>query len=119
MNRKQTFHRIITGLSLIALLNASNPVFSETGQQNFEIMTITAAQATGVSPVGGTIIPYRQVTLSAQTPGRVEYIAGEEGDMLRMGQVLVTLDKNQLLAKRAAAVAQLQNTQVVAKRAKL
>jgi multidrug efflux pump subunit AcrA (membrane-fusion protein) len=119
MNRKQTLLTMMTGWSLFALLSVSSPVFSDTGQQRFEIMTITAGQTNGISPVGGTVIPYRQVTLTAQTPGRVEYIAGEEGDMLRMGQVLVTLDKNQLLAQRAAAVAQLQNAQVAARNANI
>ncbi len=69
--------------------------------------------------LGGSVVPYKEVTLSAQMPGRVEYIAGDEGDSFTAGTLLVTISDENLLAKRKAAVAQydqavaaLQNAQV-------
>lgn len=55
--------------------------------------------------LGGTVIPYKEVTLSAQIPGRVEQIAGEEGDKFAENAVLVKIDDTALRAKRHAAEA--------------
>jgi len=69
--------------------------------------------------LGGTVIPYKEVTLSAQMPGRIEYIAGNEGDEFKKDTLLITLSDEDLLAKRKSALAQydiavanLQNSQV-------
>jgi multidrug efflux pump subunit AcrA (membrane-fusion protein) len=57
--------------------------------------------------LGGTVVPYKEVTLAAQLPGRVKYLAGIEGDSFKEGTLLVALDDSELLAKRNAALAQL------------
>lgn len=71
----------------------------------------TVQQVRGVSRVslGGTVIPYKEVTLSAQLPGRVKHLAGIEGDTFEKGALLVALDDSELLATRNAALAQLAN----------
>ncbi|EGW56048.1 efflux RND transporter periplasmic adaptor subunit [Candidatus Endoriftia persephonae] len=68
-------------------------------------------QAQGVTQVslGGTVVPYKEVTLSAQLPGRVKYLAGIEGDAFKSDDLLVELDDSELSAKRQAALAQLAN----------
>ena len=68
-------------------------------------------QTQGVPNVslGGTVVPYKEVTLSAQLPGRVIYLAGIEGDTFKEGDRLVELDDSELMAKRQAAMAQLAN----------
>jgi multidrug efflux pump subunit AcrA (membrane-fusion protein) len=68
-------------------------------------------QSQGVPHVslGGTVVPYKEVTLSAQLPGRVKYLAGIEGDTFKEGDLLVELDDSELKAKRQAAMAQLAN----------
>ncbi|MES9930900.1 MAG: efflux RND transporter periplasmic adaptor subunit, partial [Candidatus Thiodiazotropha sp. 6PDIVS] len=68
-------------------------------------------QTQGVPHVslGGTVVPYKEVTLSAQLPGRVNYLAGIEGDTFKEEDRLVELDDNELKAKREAAQAQLAN----------
>jgi len=55
--------------------------------------------------LSGTVIPEKEITLSAQLPGRVKTIAGEEGDQFAKDTVLVALDDRELLAKRRAALA--------------
>ncbi len=69
--------------------------------------------------LGGSVIPYKEVTLSAQMPGRIEFVAGEEGDSYEAGVLLLTISDESLLAKRKSAIAQydqaragLQNSQV-------
>jgi multidrug efflux pump subunit AcrA (membrane-fusion protein) len=68
-------------------------------------------QTQGVPHVslGGTVVPYKEVTLSAQLPGRVNYLAGIEGDTFKEADRLVELDDSELMAKRQAAMAQLAN----------
>lgn len=61
--------------------------------------------------LGGTVIPYKEVTLSAQLPGRVKYLAGIEGDAFDEGTLLVTLDDSELIANRRALLAQLSSAQ--------
>jgi multidrug efflux pump subunit AcrA (membrane-fusion protein) len=69
----------------------------------------TVQQSRGVPTVsiGGTVIPYKEVTLAAQLPGRVNYLAGIEGDTFKEGDPLVAIDDAELMAKRKAAIAQL------------
>ncbi len=59
--------------------------------------------------LGGTVVPSRQVTIAAQLPGRVEFIAGAEGDAFEQNTVLVALDDDELLAQRRAALASMSN----------
>ncbi|MGM0592997.1 MAG: efflux RND transporter periplasmic adaptor subunit [Pseudomonadota bacterium] len=59
--------------------------------------------------LGGTVVPARKVTLAAQLPGRVEFIAGEEGDAFEANTAVVALDDDELLAQRQAAMAQMAN----------
>ncbi|MDJ0832414.1 MAG: efflux RND transporter periplasmic adaptor subunit [Gammaproteobacteria bacterium] len=56
--------------------------------------------------VGGSVKAWRSVVLTAQLPGRVVGIAGEEGDSFRQGEVLVKINDDELLAQRQNAEAQ-------------
>ena len=84
-----------------------------------EIIEVGAQKDVDQVYLGGSVVPYKEVTLSAQMPGRVEFLAGGEGDSFNTGTLLVTISDENLLAKRKAAVAQydqavaaLQNSQV-------
>ena len=57
------------------------------------------------SVLGGTVIPYKEVVLNAQMPGRVTFIAGSEGDSFTKGALLLSLDDDALQAKRQAVLA--------------
>jgi multidrug efflux pump subunit AcrA (membrane-fusion protein) len=74
-----------------------------------EIITVGTVQLQGKAVLGGTVIPYKEVTLTAQIPGRVEFIAGEEGDVFDASKTLVAIDVDDLLAKRNAVIAQMAN----------
>ncbi len=56
--------------------------------------------------IGGTVIPFKEITFSAQMPGRIEFIAGNEGDSFKKDDLLITISDESLLAKRKAALAQ-------------
>lgn len=84
-----------------------------------EIIEVEAHKDVEHVYLGGSVVPYKEVTLSAQMPGRVEYLAGDEGDSFSASTLLVTISDENVLAKRKSAVAQydravaaLQNSQV-------
>jgi multidrug efflux pump subunit AcrA (membrane-fusion protein) len=83
------------------------------------IVTVGVAPHGGYVILGGTVIPLKEVTLSAQIPGVVQTLAGEEGDSFTAGAELVTVNDDELQAKKRAAEATLsasytgmQNAQV-------
>jgi multidrug efflux pump subunit AcrA (membrane-fusion protein) len=57
--------------------------------------------------VDGTVIPYTEVTMAAQLPGRIKYLAGIEVDAFDSGDLLVSIDDSELVAKRQALIAQI------------
>ncbi|MCW8930598.1 MAG: efflux RND transporter periplasmic adaptor subunit [Gammaproteobacteria bacterium] len=71
------------------------------------IYTVKTSSQSNYITLGGTVIPWKTVKLSAQMPGDVKSISGSEGDFFTKGTVLVTLDTGALLAKRRSAEAQL------------
>ena len=79
--------------------------------QAWQLMTVEAAEFTNKIKIGGTVIPYREVTLSAQVPGRIQYIAGSEGDYFQKNNLLLSIDDDDLVAKRRAALAALANAE--------
>lgn len=72
-----------------------------------ETYVVQQAEGAPTVSVGGTVIPYKEVTLAAQLPGRVKYLAGIEGDAFKKGDLLVALDDRELLANRQALLAQM------------
>ncbi len=73
---------------------------------NIEVAQSAKTQAS--IALGGSVIPQTELTIRAQAPGRVVYIAGEEGYAVRAGETIVDLDDKSLLAQRRAAIAGLQ-----------
>ncbi len=70
---------------------------------------VKASTSTPTIALGGTVIPYKEVTLSAQMPGRITYLAGKEGMRFNANTELVRIDDSELLAKRGVILAQLEN----------
>lgn len=57
--------------------------------------------------LGGYVEARRAVQLTAQAPGRVVYVAGDEGERVQGGQVVVALDQDALAPQYRAAWADL------------
>lgn len=72
-----------------------------------EIVRVEAVESLSSSVLGSTVIPYKEVTLSAQIPGAVKFVAGEAGAAFKQGDVIIQVDEAQLLAKRNAILAQI------------
>ena len=84
---------------------ATLPIQSPAQVGGSDYFTVQQARGAPTVSLGGTVIPYKEVTLSAQLPGRVKTLAGIEGDAFTKGTLLVSLDTTELLAKRNAAIA--------------
>ena len=80
---------------------------SQSSNRHDAIITVTNAKTGAHVVLGGTVKPYREVTLAAQTPGRIEFIAGNEGEWFDEGQVLVAIDDDDVIAQRRQAMADL------------
>ncbi len=85
----------------------------------WQLMTVEAAKFSSKIKIGGTVIPFKEVTLAAQMPGRVQYIAGSEGDYFQKGNLLLSIDDDDLVARRRAALAQLSNAETALRNARV
>ncbi len=87
--------------------------------QAWQLMTVEAAEFGSKIKIGGTVIPFKEVTLSAQVPGRVQYIAGSEGDYFQKNNLLLSIDDDDLVARRRAALAQLATAEASLRNARV
>jgi multidrug efflux pump subunit AcrA (membrane-fusion protein) len=69
--------------------------------------TVTGNGVGSVVRLGGSVVPRNIVSLNAQMPGGVKFVAGSEGDVFSKGDILISLDIKSLLAKREQAMSQL------------
>lgn len=97
---------------------AMHPAMMTPANQSQVIPVMSAPTGSSVV-LGGTVVPLREVTLAAQIPGRIDYLAGVEGEFFEAGEVIAAIDDDDLLARRAQALANLgaqshalQNSQV-------
>lgn len=72
-----------------------------------ESIVVQQAEGAPMLSLGGTVVPYKEVTLAAQLPGRVTFIAGREGDHFAEGSLLLAIGDEELLANRRALLAQM------------
>jgi multidrug efflux pump subunit AcrA (membrane-fusion protein) len=107
---------------MLAVVMAAQPVTAQnwgapSGQG--QIVMVEAGSLGSTVSIGGTVVAYKQVLLTAQLPGRIEFIAGKEGDKFSKDQVLVAIDDDDLLAKRRAAMAQWNSSQAAISNAQM
>ena len=87
----------------VLLFGVITPVAADT------LITVQGVPVGSMVTLGGTVVPFIDVTFSAQIPGRIKSIAGEEGDQFEEGAELIAINDDDLLAKRRAAFANLAN----------
>ena len=99
--------RVSVALMVVLGLGGTSAHAATISTQN--TVTVEVVRPQNQVVLGGTVVPARQVTIAAQMPGRVEFLAGAEGDAFYQDTALVALDDDELLAQRRAALAQMQN----------
>jgi RND family efflux transporter MFP subunit len=72
---------------------------------DFKIFKVSRESIPLTVSFAGTVSADKTLQLTAQMPGRIAMIAGQEGDAFQLGTVLVELDDTALLARREAAIA--------------
>ena len=109
---------LIRKVSLGGLLSAcllALPLLAQGAEES--VITVPSIPVGSAVSLGGTVVPYKDVTFAAQIPGRVDSIAGEEGDHFEEGTVLIAIDDDDLLAQRRAAWANLANAEAALRNA--
>lgn len=126
---RNTGFTVVTAMLLIGLLqysqaDTSEPQYGYRGKlQQQELASrdshvpVKVMKIGGAATLGGTVIPFQEVTLTAQMPGRVEYIAGFEGEWFKQDAELIRIDDDDLLAQQRAAFANLENARLAARNA--
>ena len=97
-----TCSAILFSISFLLLPNLLNAA---------EVITVESKDTSSQTVLGSTVIPYKEVTLSAQMPGRVISITGDVGTMLAQGDFIVKINDDGLQAKRKTALAGLSSAQ--------
>jgi len=69
--------------------------------------------------IGGTVAAKKSVNLSAQIPGRIVSISGDEGDHFKQGNLLVKINDDELLSQRQSALAQFRTASIVVNNASI
>jgi RND family efflux transporter MFP subunit len=96
--------QLIQKTALIAII--SSTATTVTAENYYQVRVHNLSPPVTLS---GTVIPEKEVTLLAQLPGRIEKIAGKEGDEFKQSTILIALNDRELLAKRRAAIASWRN----------
>lgn len=89
--------------ALVATLDLAAAADSTAG--GFRIHTVAREVIPVTVSFAGTVSADKTLQLTAQLPGRVAHIAGQEGDEFAAGTVLIELDDSALLARLEGAVA--------------
>ncbi len=103
------------GAMTLAALGLASPVFAA----DYRTATVTVEQIGEMTTLAGTVVPYKEVNLAAQTPGNVMFIAGAEGDSFDKDELLVTVDDESIQAQRRAALADIASAQAAMQNARV
>jgi multidrug efflux pump subunit AcrA (membrane-fusion protein) len=114
MKMTMTPTRVILAALAAAVLSFAGTSAAQYGR------VITAEAATGGDQtISGTVVPFREVTLTAQIGGRVTLVAGAEGDYFERDEVLVAISDERLAAQRQAAIADLRSAESALREAQM
>ncbi len=80
-----------------------------------EIITVSSSQSSSQTVLGSTVVPYKEITVTAQMPGKITALMGEVGSKFKKGDILVKIDDAQLLAKRNTLWTQVTSAQAALK----
>lgn len=75
------------------------------------VVTVESRSSSARTILGSTVIPYKEVTLTAQVPGVVEVVSGEVGSMFSKGDLLIKINDESIQAQRRSVVAGLESAQ--------
>ncbi len=80
-----------------------------------EIVTVRSSQSSSQTVLGSTVVPYKEITVTAQMPGKITALMGDVGSKFKKNDVLAKIDDAQLLAKRNTLWTQVTSAQAALK----
>jgi RND family efflux transporter MFP subunit len=92
-------------LGLFCLLSFALAPVASLPAKDIDLYTVKREQVSVHIAIAGTVSARKTVQLTAQIPGRIQQISGQEGDRFRQGNLLVQIDDRALRAKLDAAIA--------------
>lgn len=101
----------LSALAGAALAMASGIAAQDVAAGQYQTAVVSTTEVGGMATVGGTVVPFKEVTISAQIPGAVTSMAGLEGTRVAKGDTLVTIDDADIQAQRNAALAKVYQAQ--------
>lgn len=75
------------------------------------VSRIYPSQAYTLLNASGYVVPQRQASVSSKSTGRLAYLGVEEGSKVKKGQVMASLENEDLTAQRNQAAAQIKEAQ--------
>lgn len=96
-----------SSLCLVVGLLGHRVAALETNGSAAATLLVEAGSIGGQVRLGGSVEPEQVVNLTAQMPGDVSFVAGQEGDAFKTGDILISLDTKSLLAKREQVLSQI------------
>ena len=96
---------LMTVFAAALLMPATQASAADTGSGEYKIHQVSRESIPMTVSFAGTVSADKTLQLTAQMPGRIASIAGQEGDAFGKGTVLVELDDSGLLARLEAAYA--------------
>ncbi len=109
---------LIRKLAIISLLSGfmlSSGVLAQGSAES--VITVPSVPVGAAVSLGGTVVPFKDVTFSAQISGRIKTISGEEGDQFKQGDELISINDDDLLAQRRSAWANFANAEAALRNA--
>ncbi len=80
-----------------------------------EIVTVGNSKSSSQTVLGSTVVPFKEVTVTAQMPGKITALMGEVGSKFKKNDILAKIDDAQLLAKRNTLWTQVTSAQAALK----
>ena len=80
-----------------------------------EIVTVGSSLSSSQTVLGSTVVPYKEITVTAQMPGKITALMGEVGSTFTKGDILVKIDDSRLVAKRNTLWTQVTSAQAALK----
>jgi len=99
----------------LLLLTAPVAMFAPAVLNAAEIVTVGVSQSSSQTVLGSTVVPYKEITVTAQMPGKITALMGDVGSKFKKDDVLAKIDDSQLLAKRNTLWTQVTSAQAALK----
>ncbi|MCK5663618.1 MAG: efflux RND transporter periplasmic adaptor subunit, partial [Thiotrichaceae bacterium] len=102
-------------LAVNLCLSLSVVVFTPAVLNAAEIVTAGSSLSSSQTVLGSTVVPFKEITVTAQMPGKITALMGEVGSKFKKGDVLAKIDDAQLIAKRNTLWTQVTSAQAALK----